>query len=166
MLANRDGNRIYFCVYFQQEPVGTAGNPPVFHCGLWFEKTHSRGLGEYFHVPFYGPRPVNRPDYHDADWRDGDKLIGRILLGILPAGVTAQHVHQVCQGMPVADVDENCCDWTHHAIETVQTRNWLPGLGRGTMDSQLERTGDGNFQHLSHGTLDPPQLGICIDNLN
>ncbi|KAK4096958.1 hypothetical protein N658DRAFT_489580 [Parathielavia hyrcaniae] len=84
MSANRDGNRIYFCVYFQQGPSGTAGNPPVFHCGLWFEKKQSRGIE-----------------------------------------VMAEHLHQVCEGVPVPKADENCWDWTHYAIEGIQARNWL-----------------------------------------
>jgi hypothetical protein len=133
-------NRIFFCLYYQQGQAGTAANPRVFHCALWVENKNSRGGGDYFHVRFHGRRPTNRPDYPDgwayetsvtrgrpANWRHSNNIIGRILLGKLPAGVTAQHVDQVCAGVPLPreGTNQNCWDWTHWAIQELQRRGWV-----------------------------------------
>jgi len=136
--SNRNKNRIYFCVYFQQGVNGTNGNPRVFHCGLWVENKNSRGGGDFFHVQFHGPRPTNKPHYPEgwaydssvmrgrqANWRHSGNLIGRILLGKLPAGITAADVDAVCQGVPMPRGNENCWDWTHNAVSAIQARRWL-----------------------------------------
>lgn len=144
--------RIYFCVYFQQGPRGTRGNPPVFHCGLWVEDKSGRGPGDFFHVQFHETRPVNRPDYPEgwvydssvargrrANWRHSGNLIGRILLGKLAAGFTAQHIHQVCQGVALPARHEDCWDWTHRAVEAIQRRNWLHRFAWGGFRTQAQR---------------------------
>lgn len=152
MSSGRNKQRIYFCVYFQQGPTGTHGNPRVFHCGLWVEPKNSRGSGDFFHVQYHPSRPVNRPDYplgwvydssvsrgRRANWRHSGNLIGRILLGKLPDGVTAEHIHQVCSGVPMPRdrTDENCWDWTRWAIEELQRRRWLRNF------TWTERNGSG-----------------------
>ncbi|KAL1855217.1 hypothetical protein Daus18300_011218 [Diaporthe australafricana] len=129
--------RIYFCVYFQQGPTGTQGNPRVFHCGLWVEDKNSRGGGHYFHVQFHTPYP-NRPDYpvgwvydssvtrgRQANWKESGSLIGRILLGKLPPGIGAAQVHQVCGGVALPNNHEDCWDWTGRAITAIQQQRWL-----------------------------------------
>lgn len=130
-----------------------------FHCGLWVEDKGSRGGGHFYHVQFHGPRPSNRPDYPDgwaydssmmrdrpANWRQSGNLIGRILLGKLAAGVTAAHVHQACQGVPLPlprdGREENCWDWTRRAVEEIQRRRWLPAFawgGRQGFGAQAQR---------------------------
>ncbi|KAK7714684.1 hypothetical protein SLS64_003680 [Diaporthe eres] len=129
--------RIYFCVYFQQGPTGTNGNPRVFHCGLWVEDKNSRGGGHYFHVQYHPPYS-NRPNdpsgwlydssvvrSRQANWKQSSQLIGRILLGKLASGVTAQHVHQVCSAVPLPRGNEDCWDWTGRAIGAIQDQRWL-----------------------------------------
>lgn len=129
--------RIYFCVYFQQGPTGTQGNPRVFHCGLWVEDKNSRGGGHYFHVQFH-PAYANRPDYpagwvydssvsrnRQANWKQSSQLIGRILLGKLPSGIGAAQVHQVCGGVTLPSSREDCWDWTGRAISAIQRQRWL-----------------------------------------
>ncbi|KAK3293018.1 uncharacterized protein B0H64DRAFT_204567 [Chaetomium fimeti] len=150
-------NRIYFCVYRQQGFAGSDGNPRVFHCGLWVESKSSRGGGHYFHVQFHGRRPVNRPNYPDgweygtsvtrdreANWRQSNNIIGRILLGKLPAGVDARHIHQICAAvrMPREGTDENCWDWAHWAIRDIQRQGWLqsfPWSGRDGFAARAQR---------------------------
>lgn len=129
--------RIYFCVYFQQGPTGTNGNPRVFHCGLWVEDKNSRGGGHYFHVQYHPPY-ANRPNEpsgwlydssvsrnRTANWKQSSQLIGRILLGKLSSGVTAAHIHQVCSGVTLPRGNENCWDWTGRAIGAIQAQGWL-----------------------------------------
>lgn len=132
-----DKRRIYFCVCFEQGPAGTQGNPRIFHCPLWVEVKRSKGEGDYFHVQFH-PAYSNRPDY-PAGWvysssTSQDKmagyslsnnLIGRILLGDLAPGVTANHIHQVCQTVILPDSGENCWDWTGRAISAIQQQGYL-----------------------------------------
>lgn len=130
--------RIYFCVYFQQGPTGTNGNPRVFHCGLWVEDKNSRGGGHYFHVQFH-PAYRNRPNdpsgwLYDssvsrnraANWKQSSQLIGRILIGKLASGVTAAHIHQVCSNPNLLPQgNENCWDWCGRAIRAIQNQQWL-----------------------------------------
>ncbi|KAK3897385.1 hypothetical protein C8A05DRAFT_19839 [Staphylotrichum tortipilum] len=139
-MSNKD--RVYFCVYFQEGAAGTNANPPVFHCGLWVESKGSRGDGHFFHVQYHGPRPTNRPNYPDgwaydssvmrsrpADRRRSARLIGRILIGKLLVGITAQHVHTVCQNVPLPGRNENCWDWARRAIQALQARRWIEEFG-------------------------------------
>lgn len=129
--------RIYFCVYFQQGPTGSHGNPRVFHCGLWVEKKGGKGAGDYFHVQFHQAYR-NRPDYpvgwaysttarrsERADWKQSTQLIGRILLGKLPPGVTASHIDQVCRPVTMPNGREDCWDWTGRAISAIQQQGYL-----------------------------------------
>ncbi|POS73905.1 hypothetical protein DHEL01_v207701 [Diaporthe helianthi] len=134
--------RIYFCVYFQQGPTGTNGNPRVFHCGLWVEdknRLNSRGGGDYFHVQ-YQPAYSNRPNepsgwVYDSsvskskrpNWKQSSQLIGRILLGKLAPGVTAAHVHAMCRTVALPNSRENCWDWTGRAIGAIQEQQYLAG---------------------------------------
>lgn len=62
-----------------------------------------------------------------ANWKQSSQLIGRILLGKLAPGVTAQHVYQACQGVALPNCRENCWDWTGRAIAAIQARRWLAG---------------------------------------
>lgn len=127
--------RIFFCVYFQQGPTGSQGSPRVFHCGLWVEDKRANGPGEYFHVqfePVYRNRP-NRPSGwvysssigHGANYKRSGQLIGRILLGKLERGVTANHIHDICQRVAMPSNSENCWDWTGRAISTIQHQGFL-----------------------------------------
>ena len=60
-----------------------------------------------------------------SDWRRSGNPIGRILIGKLPGGITAHHVHNVCSNVPMPGRNENCWDWTHHAIQDLQAQRWL-----------------------------------------
>ncbi len=77
-----------------------------------------------------------------AEHRNGEHKFGvaqpgisdTILIGKLPAGITAQHVHGVCQNVPLPGRNENCWDWAHRAVQDLQARRWIVQFGWGSFE--------------------------------
>lgn len=149
-----DKHRVYVCLYFQQGV--TSVDPARFHWGLWVEPKNSRGYGDKFHVRSHqqirsarGVTPAHwaydtsvnsgkTPKYSKSDY-----LIGRILIGKLPAGYTAAHVDAVCRNVtpPAANGTATCKTWTGNAIAALQGQRYLQNIDWRRLSTDIENRG-------------------------
>jgi hypothetical protein len=149
-----DKSRIYVCLYFQQGV--TSVDPARFHWGLWVEPKNGRGRGDYFHVQSHpamrsasGTTPAHWAydssvqNGRQARYTKSDYLIGRILIGKLPAGYTAAHVDAVCRGVPppAANGNDTCKTWTGEAVRALQRSNYISNFSWTQVSAQFEAQG-------------------------
>lgn len=120
-------------------PSSTALAPEVFMTS----PKYIIGVTEHRHTEYYPTRPSNRPSdpigwVYDSsvnrrsrpNWRHSNNLIGRILLGKLPGGITARDINQICAQVPLPGPGGRCWDWTHHAIQAIQAQRWFHSFAR------------------------------------
>ncbi|KAH8774384.1 hypothetical protein F5883DRAFT_659111 [Diaporthe sp. PMI_573] len=149
-----DKCRVYVCLYFQQGV--TSVDPARFHWGLWVEPKQGRGHGDYFHVQSHQQMRTSRgtvPAHWAYDssvttgktpkYSKSNYLIGRILIGKLPAGYNATHVHAVCQGVPPPSITgrDTCKTWTGNAVRALQHQRYLSDFSWTQVSADFEAKG-------------------------
>jgi len=131
--------RVFVAAYFRQgitqDPQSVQLGTARFHWAIWIEPKGSMGPGAcyqvysedtYRNVPGSGGWNYNyRPT---ADYTRSGSMIGRLMIGKLPPGVTCDDVDAVLSRLPLPRENvhpiENCVTWTMAAIEQLQARGW------------------------------------------
>lgn len=136
-----DKDRVFVAVYFRQaitsdEKTRNELQHAAYHWAIWVEPKDSSGEGSSYDVkqhPAYaniGDPGGWRYNYREAaDFGRSQCMLGRIMIGKLPKGVTIKDLHDALQKLPLprenTDPAENCVTWTKGAIGELQQRNWV-----------------------------------------
>lgn len=149
-----DKNRVYVCLFFQQGV--TSVDPARFHWALWIEPKQGRGYGDKFHVQSHQQMRTARgmtPAHWEYDTSVGsgktpkfsksNYLVGRVLIGKLPAGYNATHVDTVCRTVrpPSAGGSATCKTWTGSAVGALQRQRYLPNFDWNQVSADIEAKG-------------------------
>ncbi|KAI1299867.1 hypothetical protein F5Y03DRAFT_397378 [Xylaria venustula] len=157
-MSNKDKTRVFVAIYTRE---GVTNNPQShdmhhsrFHWAIWTERKGSKHRGCAYQV-VKTDRFVNRPgsggweyDYHrTASFARSNAMLGRIMVGKIPKGVTPDHVSAVCSQIPVPREDvepfENCVSWTVAALRELRRHGWVERFNVvAFMEHALER---GNY---------------------
>lgn len=131
--------RVYVAGYFRQ---GITRNPESkqlgharFHWAVWVVPKGSTGRGASYQVR-YEDAYTNVPGsggwkcLYDADddYVGDPTVIGRLMIGKLPPGVSHEDVRAVLEkvALPREDAEplENCVSWTREAVRELQQWGW------------------------------------------
>lgn len=131
--------RVYVAGYARQgitrNPQSTQLGHARFHWAVWIVPKGSAGPGASFQVreeDAYANVPGSggwRYSYAPDDDFTADKtVVGRLMIGKLPPGVSHEDVHAVLEkvSLPRAGVEpvENCVSWTAGAVRELQEWGW------------------------------------------
>ncbi|KAF5138857.1 hypothetical protein E5D57_002643 [Metarhizium anisopliae] len=102
----------------------------MFHWGIWVERKDSGGPGRLYHVEEHPPMNSAggvipggwKLELRNSDSRTSQRLIGRIMVGKLPAGKGFDEIEALLSQVPtpVEGNGENCITWTMNAIRLLQ----------------------------------------------
>ncbi|KAK8010298.1 hypothetical protein PG990_009263 [Apiospora arundinis] len=127
-----------------ERPFGRA----MYHWGIWVEPKNSQGAGRLYHMEEYppmnsaaGPIPGGwRFELRDSNSKNSKRLIGRIMIGKLPAGNGYREVEALLSRVPapVQGSSENCITWTMNAIRLLQGQRPTPWAERFNIEEFMD----------------------------
>ncbi|KID70301.1 uncharacterized protein G6M90_00g085290 [Metarhizium brunneum] len=108
----------------------------MYHWGIWVEPKNTPGAGRLYHVEEHpsmnsaeGVIPGGwKMEPRNSDAQSSRRLIGRIMIGKLPAGKGYREIEALLRQVPapVEGSSENCITWTMNAIRLLQGQEPTP----------------------------------------
>lgn len=105
----------------------------MYHWGIWVEPKGSEGPGRLYDVEEHqpmnsaeGPIPGGwKSGLRDSNFNTNYRLIGRIMIGKLPAGKGYHEIEALLNQVPVPvnGTQEDCIVWTKNVIRSLQGRD-------------------------------------------
>ncbi|EZF31394.1 hypothetical protein TMEN_113 [Trichophyton mentagrophytes] len=134
-----DKYRVFVATYFRQGITSDKRNRTIlkyatYHWAIWIEGKKSTGPGYCFDVKEHPPFS-NVPN--SGGWKyecrhenlaESHGMLGRMMIGKLPKGVTVQDVDGLLQGIPLPKPNstsvENRVSWVQAAVRVLQEKSW------------------------------------------
>lgn len=108
----------------------------MYHWGIWVEPKNGEGEGRLYHTEEHepmnsaaGPIPGGwRFGPRKSNSRTSQRLIGRIMIGKLPAGNGFDEIEALLGQVPepAEGSDENCITWAMNAVRLLQSQDPEP----------------------------------------
>ncbi|KAL2760729.1 hypothetical protein ACRALDRAFT_205365 [Sodiomyces alcalophilus JCM 7366] len=146
--------RVYLAAFSRD---GISNNPQLepsygramYHWGIWLEPKNSQGQGRLYHVEHHepmnsatGPIPGGwKFGLRQTSSHTSQRLIGRIMIGKLPAGKDYNDIEHLLSQVPVptqGSGEEDCITWVMEAIRVLQKQEPNPWAEEFDVDKLMD----------------------------